>query len=229
MPQQLLFFDLDDTLIDHKHAEHAAQRELHEEHASFFCNVEFADWLSHYRTANSALWDAFGRREIGRDDLLRRRFAEPLRALELDEERCHDLSRFYLAAYARHWRLVDGAEAILEEAARYGTVGVLSNGLTELQRAKMKRFALERFVSHVILSEEVGAMKPSREIFDAAARAGGNGAAGRKVYVGDSFATDVLGAKNAGWLPILYNPEARPLPAPVLFVTRLEDLAPLLQ
>jgi len=226
---QLLFFDLDDTLLDHRHAEAAAQRETFDEHAGLFTRIAFDDWLSRYRTANTALWEAFGRREIAREELLRGRFAQPLRALELDADRCDDLSCFYLAAYARHWRLVDGAEEILEEASRHGVVGILSNGLTELQRAKVKRFALERWVSHLILSEEVGAMKPSREIFDAAWRAAADGKPVRKLYVGDSYTTDVLGAKNAGWLPVLYNPEARPMPAPVLFVTRLGDLAPLLQ
>jgi HAD superfamily hydrolase (TIGR01549 family) len=191
--------------------------------------VPFADWLARYRTANTALWDALSRGEICRPDLLRRRFAEPLRALELDEERCDALSTFYLAAYARHWRLVAGAVEILEEAARHGTVGILSNGIAELQRAKLRVLGLDRLVSHVILSEDVGAMKPSREIFDAAHRAAGGGCPARKVYIGDSFAHDVVGAKNAGWLPVLYNPESRPLPAPVLYVTRLSDLAPLLQ
>ena len=227
--KQLLFFDLDDTLVDHRAAEESAHRETFDVHPELFGRVAFADWLSSYRTANAALWDSLGRREIVPVDLLRRRFAEPLRALELDESCCDDLSSFYLAAYARHWSLVEGAEAILEEAARHGTVGILSNGIAALQRAKVKRFALERFVSHVVLSEDVGAMKPSREIFDAAWRAGADGAPVRKVYVGDSYAHDFLGAKNAGWLPVLYNPEARPLPAPVLFVTRLADLAPLLQ
>ena len=227
--RQLLFFDLDDTLIDHRGAEHGAHRETFETHANLFGSVPFAEWLARYRESNTALWDALGRREIGREDLLRRRFSEPLRALELDEARCDELSGFYLEAYARHWRLVEGAEAILEEAARHGTVGILSNGLSHLQRAKVKKFALERFVEHVVLSEDVGAMKPAREIFDAAWRAAASGAPVRKVYVGDSFQHDVLGAKRAGWLPILYNPEARPLPMPVLFVTRLADLAPLLQ
>jgi YjjG family noncanonical pyrimidine nucleotidase len=227
--RQLLFFDLDDTLVDHRSAEADAHRETYEAHAGLFGSVSYEDWLARYRVSNKALWDAFGQGTIDRHHLLRERFAEPLGALGLDGSRCEDLSCFYLEAYARQWRLNDGAEEILEEAARYGTVGILSNGLTELQRAKVKRFRLERFVTHVILSEEVGAMKPSRAIFDAAWRAAANGTPVRRVYVGDSFETDVLGAKNAGWLPVLYNPESRPMPAPVLFVTRLEDLAPLLQ
>jgi len=130
-------------------------------------------------------------------------------------------------AYARHWRLVDGAEEILDFAARQGTVGILSNGFREQQRAKIARFGLERWVRHVVLSEEVGAMKPSRAIFDAALQAAGR-PPGRRVYVGDSYATDVVGARSAGWLPILYDPRRAGAPEPVIFVLKLVDLKPLL-
>lgn len=109
-------------------------------------------------------------------------------------------------------------------------MGLLSNGFRELQRAKVARFRLARWVQHVVLSDDVGAMKPSRAIFDAAERAAlpGGGPA-RKVYVGDHFETDVVGAKSAGWLPVLYNPTGRETPGPVLYVKRLVDLKPLLE
>ncbi len=128
---------------------------------------------------------------------------------------------------ARHWQLVEGAEEILEFASRYGAVGILSNGLREQQWNKIRTFRLDRWVTHVVLSEEVGAMKPDRAIFDAAWRAAGGGDV-RKVYVGDSWETDVLGAKAAGWFPVWFDRHDRGAPAPVVFVTRLSDLKPLL-
>lgn len=225
---QLLFFDLDDTLVDHRGAEQAAQRELFEAHGALFDGVSFETWFAGYTAANAALWAAYGRGEIGPAEVKERRFWEPLAAVHRDSSRALELSNFYFGAYARHWRLVDGAEETLSEAARFGVVGLLSNGFSAIQRAKVARFGLDRWASHVVLSEDVGAMKPAREIFDAAVRAAGGGAR-RKIYVGDSFATDVLGAKNAGWLPIFFNPSGGPVPAPVLFVTRLSDLRPLFE
>ena len=119
-----------------------------------------------------------------------------------------------------------GAEEVLEHASREGVVGILSNGFRETQRAKIARFGLDRWVRHVVLSEDVGAMKPSRVIFDAAAKAAGGGER-RRLYVGDSFATDVVGAKAAGWFPILFDRHGAGAPEPVVFVTRLSDLKPL--
>jgi putative hydrolase of the HAD superfamily len=123
-------------------------------------------------------------------------------------------------------RLVAGAEEMLEHAARLGVVGILSNGSREREGAAVTRFRLDRWARHVILSDDVGAMKPSRAIFDAAWRAAG-GEPRRRLYVGDSFATDVVGAKGAGWFPILFDRTGAGAPEPVVFVTRLVDLKPL--
>jgi putative hydrolase of the HAD superfamily len=223
----LLFFDLDDTLVDHRAAEEAAHRETHAEHPGVFGGVPFSIWLAQYRKNNFALWALYGKGEIDRHELSRRRFSEPLLELDLDPAQGKAIGTTYLSFYARHWQLVEGAEEILEFASRYGAVGILSNGLREQQWNKIRDFRLDRWVTHVVLSEEVGAMKPDRAIFDAASRAAGGGDV-RKVYVGDSWETDVLGAKAAGWFPIWFDREAQGAPAPVVYVTRLVDLKPLL-
>jgi HAD superfamily hydrolase (TIGR01549 family) len=229
--RSLLFFDLDDTLLDHTGAEARAQRETFAAFGTLFGSLSFAGWLAAYRGANALLWAAYGRAEIGREELHRRRFADPLSSFGLDAGAAEEVGAAYLERYRRAWRLNEGAEELLAAAAELGEVGVLSNGFRELQRAKIARFELERWVRHVVLSEEVGAMKPARSIFDAAVRAacgeeGGDGR--RKLYLGDHFVTDVLGARAAGWFPVLYNPGRLTLPAPVLHVARLTDAIPLL-
>jgi HAD superfamily hydrolase (TIGR01549 family) len=229
--KSLLFFDLDDTLLDHTGAEGRAQKEMFAAFGTLFGGMAFADWLGTYRVANARLWAAYGRAEIGREELHRRRFADPLSSFGLDVGAAGEVGAAYLERYRKAWRLNEGADELLAAAAELGEVGILSNGFRELQRAKIARFELERWVRHVVLSEEVGAMKPARAIFDAAVRAacgeeGGDGR--RKLYLGDHFETDVLGARAAGWFPVLFNPGRVPLPAPVLHVARLTDAIPLL-
>ncbi len=245
----LFFFDLDDTLVDHGAAEEGAHRETHAAHAPVFSGVPFETWLAAYRKSNVALWERYGRGEIDRPTLSRHRFQDPLETLGLDASQGGSLGGFYMDAYGRNWRLVPGAEEVLAHAARYGEAGILSNGFRDTQRGKIARFGvagilsngfreqqrrkiakfgLDRWVRHVILSEEVGAMKPARAIFDAAWRTAGAPEGVRRVYVGDSFATDVLGAKAAGWFPIWFDRHERPAPEPVVYVRRLVDLLPLL-
>jgi FMN phosphatase YigB (HAD superfamily) len=222
----LFFFDLDDTLVDHHAAEEDAHRETHASHASLFSGVAFDDWLAAYRRNNLRLWHEYGKGKIDRPTLATRRFALPLADLGLDVEGGAAVSAFYIGAYNRNWRLIEGAEGVLAHAAELGVVGILSNGFRQTQRAKIARFGLDRWARHVILSEDVGAMKPSRAIFDAAWKAAG-GEVRRRVYVGDSFATDVVGAKEAGWFPIFFDRHGKGAPEPVVFVTRLADLKPL--
>jgi HAD superfamily hydrolase (TIGR01549 family) len=227
----LLFFDLDDTLLDHAGAEAVAQRETFSAFGTLFGPLPFAEWLAAYRGANALLWAAYGRAEIGREELHRRRFADPLASFGLDAGAAEEIGAAYLERYRRAWRLNDGAAELLAAAAELGEVGILSNGFRELQRAKIARFELERWVRHVVLSEEVGAMKPARAIFDAAVRmaCGEEAADGRrKLYLGDQFQTDVLGARAAGWFPVFYNPGRLALPAPAIHVARLMDVIPLL-
>lgn len=223
----LFFFDLDDTLVDHHAAEAGAHRETHAAHAPVFGGVAYETWLEAYRRSNVALWERYGKGEIDRPTLTEHRFADPLDALGLDPAHGARLGIHYMDAYGRNWSLVEGAEEVLEHAARSGIAGILSNGFRETQHGKIARFGLDRWVKHVVLSEDVGAMKPSRAIFDAAWRAAGGGE-GRRLYVGDSFATDVLGAKAAGWFPIWFDRHAQGPPKPVVYVRRLVDLLPLL-
>lgn len=69
--------------------------------------------------------------------------------------------------------------------------------------------ASEDDISFVVLSYDVGAEKPGRDIFDAAVRSFEETLDGRgdrwhvddcvKLYVGDSLEHDVFGAERAGW------------------------------
>lgn len=227
----LLFFDIDDTLVDHRGAEEAAQRETFEAHGALFAGLAFDDWLTTYRAKNRPLWDAYGRGEITREILQHRRFLDPLEALGRDATRADDVGDFYLSRYREHWRLNEGAEEALEAASLRGFVGLLSNGLIEQQQGKIRRLGLDRWAKVVILSEEVGAMKPDRRIFEAAidaARLAGAGEAGRRIYVGDSYPHDVIGARRAGWEAVLYNPSGAETPGPALEIRSLREVRALL-
>ena len=224
----LLFFDLDDTLVDHHAAEEGAHRETHAAHAPSSAAVPFETWLAAYRKNNLALWERYGRGEIDRPTLSTHRFADPLGDLGLDAAARRRASA--TSTWAR-----TGGTGPSSKAPRRSSSTRRARASSESSRtgsarrsaAKIARFGLDRWVRHVILSEDVGAMKPSRVIFDAAWKAAGGGP-GRRVYVGDSFATDVLGAKAAGWFPIWFDRHARGAPQPVVYVRRLVDLLPLL-
>ena len=86
--------------------------------------------------------------------------------------------------------------AIRSLAARH-PVGVLTDGGSARQRAKLRASGLLPFLAAVVISGEVRAQKPSRKIFDRALEVLG-AAPGSVLYVGDDPRRDIAGARAAG-------------------------------
>ncbi len=118
-------------------------------------------------------------------------------------------------------RAVDGAGETLDAlAARGYRLGVVSNADGRV-RQLLEDAALAPFFEVILDSAEVGVEKPDPRIFLAAARRLGLPAASC-AYVGDLYEIDILGARAAGFRPILIGPD--PAPEPVERVAELKEL-----
>ena len=209
---RLVVFDLDDTLLDHRAAERAALADVHRIHAEHIGHHDLAHVQETYSRCNVPLWRDFGRGEITSADLKRLRAERTVVALEcaLPPE---TFTRDYLDRYAAHWRWAEGARDAYHAIADAFPVGVLTNGFSEQQRGKLARLPeIEARAAFVVISEEVGVMKPDPRLFehvrqraaDALADADPSGVAddvgaGELLYVGDSYHSDVVGGTGAGW------------------------------
>ncbi len=208
---RFVYFDLDDTLLDHRLAERAA---LQDTCAAFpaLAPLAFEQVHSTYHRHNVALWTAFSNGAISRDELKKLRFERLLADLELDTTLTDAANAHYMGCYARHWHLPDAAWQAFEAIAARHPVGLLTNGFADVQHAKLDRFPrLRDALSTLVISEEVGVMKPHRAIFDHAA-AQAQTPPHHILYVGDSLNSDVRGALDAGWQAAWYGgrPEAAP-------------------
>ncbi len=193
-----VYFDLDDTLLDHRAAERAALADCCARFGAHFAGHDVAEVQETYHTHNAPLWRQYAAGEIGREAVQRLRFERLCTAFApgLDPA---ELGAAYLDRYAARWRWTPGAEAAFHAIADAFPVGLLTNGFAEVQRAKLDRFpALGERAAAVVISEEVGAMKPSPAIFAHASRRAG-AAPERLLYVGDSLHSDVEGGRAAGW------------------------------
>jgi len=99
----------------------------------------------------------------------------------------------------------DGALELLDGLRRSGRkTGVVTNGSAASQRAKIANLGLADKADLIVISDEVGFAKPSREIFTYAARALGI-TAERCLFVGDNIEKDVIGSTAAGMKGVLYD------------------------
>lgn len=199
MAPRFVFFDIDDTLLDHRAAERAALADCCADFGAVFDGVPVERVQETYHRHNVPLWQRYAAGEISRADVQRLRFERLLAEFALDGLDAGTLGGHYMARYARHWRWVEGAEAAFRAVAARFPVGLLTNGFADVQHAKLDRFPVLRERSAaVVISEEAGAMKPDAAIFaHAAAQAGVDPA--QILYVGDSRQSDVEGGLRAGW------------------------------
>lgn len=120
---------------------------------------------------------------------------------------------------------------LLKELVRTYALGVVTNGQVDMQRGTLNALGIGSYFKVVAISGEVGAGKPSVEIFAEAARRAG--VASREVaHIGDSLESDVAGARAAGMVAIWLNRGRQELqphhPQPDFVVASLGEVAALL-
>lgn len=231
---RLVLFDLDDTLLDHRTAERAALADVHREHAAHLGHHSLVHVQETYHRHNVPLWRDFAAGTITSADLKRLRAERLLAALEAHALDPALFTRSYLDRYAAHWRWSEGAlEAYRAIAGRY-PVGVLTNGFAEQQRGKLARLPeIEEHAALVVISEEVGVMKPDPRLFahvlqHAREVTGEDLAPADVLYVGDSFHSDVEGGTAAGWRVAWIRGDAERAASGVSVFTDWTDLLRLL-
>lgn len=194
---EFIYFDLDDTLLDHKSAESAGLKDVHD-HFDFFENIRTKKLVDVYHQVNSRQWSLYSQAKVSRDELQRNRFELTLKELGLDPARHKEVGNYYMQCYSNHWQWIKGAKEAYYDIVEKYPVGVLTNGFAETQQKKFEAFDLYNSAETTVISEEVGVLKPHPNVFEyATERAGVD--ANDILYVGDSYNSDVEGGTAFGW------------------------------
>ena len=198
-PIRFIYFDLDDTLLDHRHAEKHALGDLHTTFSEAFNGHSLEAVQATYHQHNVALWHAYADAVITKDDLKLARFTRLLDSLDATALTPEDANVYYMQQYAAHWHMRDEANAAFHAIADAFPVGIITNGFQETQHAKLDRFPDVRDrIEALVISDEVGVMKPHPQLFEHAASLV-DAQPGAILYIGDSLRSDVQGALRAGW------------------------------
>jgi len=193
-----VIFDLDNTLFDHTASATYAIRTWIPELGGTTSDELVAQWFviedRHYeRFLSGELTHQGQRRGRLRDFLPLLGLAVPPTDAELDE-----FFTGYLHHYQNSWSAFPDARAALEVARSNGwRIGVLTNGSTRQQNAKLRAIGLADLVDVVCTTESLGVSKPAREAYLQTCEALGADPA-ETLMIGDNFELDVLGAQAAG-------------------------------
>jgi putative hydrolase of the HAD superfamily len=143
------------------------------------------------------------------------------------------------AVISEHWYAVSpicmqARVALYESLAaikgRDISLGIITNGRTEVQKATISALCIGDFMDVVIVSEEAGIKKPAPEIFHMAL-AELDVSAATSWYVGDHALNDVIGSSAAGLTGVWLNVDGdwpSPHPKPVFEIRTLPELIELL-
>ncbi|MBS2965120.1 HAD family hydrolase [Actinocrinis puniceicyclus] len=175
------FFDLDNTLVDQS----GALREWAEQFvADRGIDPAAVDFLA-VKSTTAKTWTEYAsdfKRHFGLADSV--------------EQLVHDVTMTYPHFFVLDDAVSEGLRRLRAEGWR---LGVITNGATTMQNAKIDRVRLRGLVDGVFVSETEGARKPERLIFERAAA--GLGVQLDHPYgwmVGDSLEADIAGGIGAG-------------------------------
>ena len=192
-------FDLDDTLTDHGHVGPQVTEEILRLVAGHVPDEEREAFVARHDASLEPLYDRLIRGELDEDTYQRERLSHALAPWGRPDGVTAEEYARVKRRLAEEVRPAPGAHAAVAAVKRAGLrVGVLTNGLTDLQRDKLERIGLAGEVDAFAPSQAIGAIKPEPEAFAAVARMLG-ARPDQLAMIGDNPVNDVDGARTAGW------------------------------
>jgi len=205
----ILFWDLDETILNFEAAERAALQKGFREFHLGPCTDEM---MRRYHVINIKYWERLERGEITKPEVLRGRYVEWFGVEGIE---CEDIDAFVAAFQINLGDTIvfyDNAKELLIRLKERGVKQYLvTNGTEVAQTNKLKKSGLDEIVDGVFISELLGAEKPSKAYFDEVLKAVqaecGKVEPKDILMIGDSLTSDMPGGERAGLTTCWYNPK----------------------
>lgn len=191
-----ILFDADETLF------HFDDFEGLKKLFSKFDVVFDENHYQEYKAINKPLWVKYQNGEITADQLKHKRF--DFWATELDVSPLN-LNKAFMNAMSEVCVPIDGAIELLDALRESVRLGIVTNGFTDLQQARLQYNGLHEHFDVVVISEQVGVAKPHPKIFDHALTQMGNPKRENILMVGDNPDSDIVGGIDAGLHTCWFN------------------------
>ncbi|MBI5708160.1 MAG: HAD family hydrolase [Armatimonadetes bacterium] len=142
-----------------------------------------------------------------------------------DPKLAREVGDFYAVQRRSALQLFDDALPALDKLEGRFYLGMITNGPADVQREEVVDLGLEPRFQSILIEGELGFGKPLEEIFRLAERE--SGCSSREcLFIGNSFAHDILPAIRAGWKTVWVRRESDVPPSRNGEGARLEDLPP---
>ena len=204
---QHIFFDLDNTLWDHRrNAELTLQEIFQREQIKEKYNFGFKEFHQEYFTINENLWAQIRDGEIDKEYIRKYRFYNTFLFFGIDDfELAQRFELNFLDEIVSYNHLVEGAFELLEflSEKKY-RLHVLSNGFKEVTYRKCELSGIKNYFETITSADEINIRKPNPEIFEYAL----NKSCAKKeesIIIGDDWIADVEGGLAFGMKAIFFD------------------------
>lgn len=207
MKMQHVFFDLDNTLWDHRRNAYLTIKELFEkQEITSRYHIDFEEFHSVYHDINEELWEKIRDGIIGKEYLREHRFYNSFKHFGVEnKELSFYFEEHFLDNIVSHNELVEGAEDILEylKAKNY-TLHIISNGFQEVTERKCTLSGIAPYFETITSADAIGVRKPNPRIFEYSL---GLSEAKKEesILIGDDWIADAMGAKDFGMEAIFFD------------------------
>jgi putative hydrolase of the HAD superfamily len=195
-----IFFDLDNTLWDHRRNAYLTIRELFsQQKISETYNIDFELFHDAYHEINEKLWEQIRDGEIDKEYLRKYRFYNTFLRFEVDDQNLSDyFEHHFLDEILKYNELVPGAADLLDylEAKDY-KMHIISNGFQEVTERKCVLSGIADYFETITSADSVGVRKPRPEIFQHSLDLA-KAEKSESILIGDDWIADVKGAQRFG-------------------------------
>ncbi|MCD0454657.1 YjjG family noncanonical pyrimidine nucleotidase [Chryseobacterium sp. LC2016-27] len=207
MKIQHIFFDLDNTLWDHRRNAYLTIKDLFDkEEIALKYNLDFEEFHSVYHEINEKLWEQIRDGEIDKEYLRKHRFYDTFKRFGIDDlELSMYFEEHFLDKILNYNHLVEGAQYVLDYLkAKDYTLHIISNGFQEVTERKCILSKIDHYFQTITSADSVGVRKPNPAIFEYSL---GLSKAKKEesILIGDDWIADVIGAQNFGMDVIFFD------------------------
>ncbi len=199
----MIFFDIDDTLLDNQGAESAAAKDFHYLFRSVF-SVSPDEFALNWRIITEKHIQRYLSGELSFHGQRRERIKEIFfHNGILSDGEADNLFQKYLGCYERNWRLFPDVITCFEQLGDV-RLGIISNGDSIQQKQKLTATGIIERFSVVTISDDIGTSKPDSKIFLEACRKAGVSPS-ECWHIGDNFEADFQGSLSTGMKGVWLN------------------------
>ena len=205
-----IFLDLDRTLWDFETNSHNELINLYHSHHLHQRGISLPEeFIKIYKKINEDCWERYRENKLTKEKLRGERFYLTLNYFGVDDQKlANKIGEDYVKNSPYRTILIPGTFELLEYLFPKYSLHIITNGFEEVQHIKVKESGLAKYFDQLITSEEAGAKKPAKKVFEYALMKS-SASVEESVMVGDDLKTDIRGAIDFGMKSIYFNPSGK--------------------